>query len=313
MQKGYKSILFTGSAVLSTACLLMIFLSTKLDVFAFASEYIMHIMLIYIGLGLVALSFDQKRIMVMCLLSSALIAFYLKMASNPDLIIAGPSSDSRIKVSLIDLKACEGAESFPLKTIKENQAHIISFQHYNEYWNNLIQIQLYKTYPYIYKWHPSEEEGLAIYSSVPFDSSYTLNFDAVPNAVIDFNFENQIFHLVSSYFPFEENVAIQDKSALLDSMAAFINELDGHVLNLGHYNEYYWSRAIIEYRKLASLENSRRQIDWQQGKVPQDHIFHSDQLRCISLEELYTDQKIHVGLHANYVIEKSRSRSLTMN
>ncbi|NNE25527.1 MAG: endonuclease/exonuclease/phosphatase family protein [Saprospiraceae bacterium] len=270
-------------------------------------------MIFYIGIGLIALSLDQKRIMVMCLLSSGAIAFYLKMASNPDLIIAQSQTDASIKVSLIDLNNCKDDQSFPLKTIKSNQPQIISFQHYNEAWNGVLQSQLYLSHPYIYKWHPTDSAGLAIYSSIPFDSSYTLNFNDIPNAVIDFTFENQEFHLVSSYFPYSLNEQVRNKPDLLASMAAFIRGLEGHILNLGHFNEYYWSREMIEYRKLAKLNNSRRQIDWKQDKVPRDHIFHSSNLKCISLEEIFTTQKSHIGLQAHYIINRSNSKSLTMN
>ncbi len=279
-------------------------------VFQKSSEYAVHLMLALALFGFIFLSLEQKRLMFICLIASAFMAFYLKMASNPDMMFPQKTSSATLKVAHFNLTSFD-KENIDLEAlISEINPDLLSFQEYTPDWDQHIPMLLYKMYPYAYKLVRIDPFGMAVYSKIPLKNTKTFNYSDIPNISIALGREYNDVHIIGSYIT-PPNLANSKNSSEehLGFIANYINDLNKPVITLGDFNHVYWSRAIIEFRDKAGLSNSRRNISLTSLQIPYDHIFYSDGLECIKFEEIKDGRQNHLGISGTYQISPRRAYS----
>jgi len=313
---GYQPVQFVLSSLIIMGAVMCIF-TPNYFLFKLGATYAVHLMFAYLFIGMIFLIAKQPKLMFTSFACCAGLCLFLKSSANEDLILPARTDGESVKVAHFNISTFGNDYDEILNEILNTNADVISIQELTPDWNQFIENSLIsKQYPHDVSLVRIDPFGVAVYSKYEFTSVDTFyynnnpNFRNIPNlhCIINSPRENRKVNFISSrtYPPF--NVTAYDH--LREHMvfiAKKISTITGPVITVGDYNAVPWSKEIKEFRDLAQLKDSRRSYtpSFKEGSfmlfhLPIDHIFFSEELRCVEFENLYTAGSNHIGIEGTY-------------
>ena len=271
----------------------------------FKSVYVFapQLMFVLLFISFIFLVFEQKSLMIISLLTAALIAFYLKTASNNNLILPLENDTIKTEIILINLSDCDPENTDVLEIISNAEADIIAFQEYNRAWDTKLNNTLLEEYPFAHKLKRDDEFGFAIFTRKKIYKIGNFYYNDIPNLKVAVDNGTGKLSVISSYLPMEYKGEGQKVEGHLAKLTEEIKSSRYPVVVLGDFNKMYWSNELVSFMKLAELENSRRSISIE-NLNPDDHIFYTKRLECISFQEITDKSKKHIGIKGIYQLGK---------
>lgn len=277
-----------------------------IDFFKKTSEFAVQAMFGMLFLGFVFLIFNQTRLMFISMLACGLLAFYLKTASNSNMILPEQNNLPKLKVAHFNLASFEKYDDSFQELIFETECDIISFQEYTPDWDKYVSEKLLDQYPYAHRMIRADLFGMAIFSKKKIKSIEPFYYKDIPNLNITINSGLQDVHVISSHIsPSLLSSKVKSKEHLAE-VAAYIANLKNPSVILGDFNQVNWSTDLKEFRDKTELSPSRRGPS-SITEVPYDHIFYSKLLECIKFWEIKDEGQNHLGIAGVYQTKTSVS------
>ncbi len=313
---GYQPVQFLLSTLIILGAVICIF-TPNYFLFKLGASYAVHLMFGYLFIGILFLMLKQSNLMFTSFACCAGLCIFLKSSANPELILPAKTNEESVKVAHFNISTFGDDYDQILNTILKTDADVVSIQEITPDWNDFIKNSLIKKqYPHDVSLVRIDPFGLAVYSKYEFTSVDTFyynnnpNFRNIPNlhCVINSPREKRKVNFISSrtYPPFN-STAYQHLRDHMVFIAKKISTITGPVITFGDYNAVPWSKEVIEFKDLAQLNDSRRSHtpSFKEGSfmlfhLPIDHIFFSDQLRCVEFNNLHTPGSNHIGIDGTY-------------
>lgn len=280
--------------------------SPDASLISFVSNYAIHVMFGFLGLGLFFLIYNQNKLMLVSLACCASLCIFLKNASNTRLVLPEDNLHPELSVAHINLSNIDSLGTL-ISVIKKYDPDILSLQEYTPDWDIIVSEEILPRFSGIKKMVRIDPYGMAVLSKNEFISQDTFYHKNVPNLSTTIAHGDHSIHIISSYL-LSLNSSKRTKSATkshFSTISRYINKSQTPVINLGEFNMVYWRNEITEFRKKAKLENSRR--DYIGFRIPSDHIFYSEELQCTKFKELENAKSEHIGIMGIYQLKKARS------
>ncbi len=277
-------------------------------IFKMSARFAVQIMLSYLALGLIFLSFKSYKLMFTSFACCAGLCLFLKYTTNSDLALAAPSNEEAISIAHFNVSASDDYD-FIIDEILKADADLISLQEVTPDWGIVLKESLIEKYPYSKTVVRFDPFGLAIYSKLPFSNIDTFVCDNVPNIFGTLKLEEsnrEICFITSHALPPFYTSDYQKLRKHLRRIASFSNESDCPVITMGDYNAVPWSYEIQDFRSVSNLSDSRRGFfpnsngSFSIFQLPSDHIFYSNQLKCIHFEDMEHTEAGHLGVKGAY-------------
>lgn len=311
---GNKVIQFTLGMAIVLGALFCVF-TPDLFLFKRGANFIVQIMLAYLCLGMIFLILDQKKLMFTALLSCALLCMYLKSTSDQSIRFPSQNTNAQLSVAHINLSLSDDYAA-TMHTILTTDVDLISFQEYTPDWDGYLTEKLVDRYPYYSSMVRIDPYGMAIFSKYPLSDFDTVLHHDIPNlhALVDVDKDVRIHVFSARTVPpvnFEAYAVIRDH---FKTMGRYLSGLSGPVITLGDFSLPSWSQEIKEFKALAHLHDSRRDIvpASLQGslsllKIPIDHIFYSGDIECTAFQVLSDATSSHLGILGKYQMKEFAS------
>ncbi|MBT8218375.1 MAG: endonuclease/exonuclease/phosphatase family protein [Bacteroidia bacterium] len=290
---------------------LMVIFNAQLNILKWITNYGVQIMLGMLILGFLFFIFGQERLMFSSLICCAFLCLFLQRSANKHLVLPNPSIGSAIKIAHANLTNITGNLDMALEEISKTDADIISLQEVNFSLNERIQDIFSQDYPYMTR--PMKENdfwSVAVMSKSAFQGLDTFYYDGIPNihAKITLDNENRPIHIISAYLlpPFTDPLGNSFQEHL-DIIASKRRSLTDPYLVFGDFNVAGWYDEILDFREQAQLMDSRRGYMPAVNNLfgyPVDHIFYSDQLKCIGFEIIKDQDSQEIGILGTYQFDE---------
>lgn len=270
----------------------------NIEIFEQTSEYAPILMFAMLFISFMFLVFNQRRLMFIGMMATAFIAFFLKIASNDNLVLPQQNLLPKLKVAHFNLSSFNRQKTNIGELILKINADIISFQEFTPDWAVPLGSALKFNFPHSYKMTRVDPFGMAIFSTKTIQVN-TFKYKNIPNVVI--SVENQLggIDIVSSYIPSVYPNPNLKRQEHLDLLVEQVNSKTNPVIALGDYHSVYWDKELTKFTTQTGLKNSRRSTALSYFK-PYDHIFFSDKLECVQFDEIYDAQQNHLGIVGTY-------------
>ncbi len=201
-----------------------------------------------------------------------------------------------------------------------SRADLLSFQEVDQRWADQLSARLCELYPYHHVLVSSTStQGIAVFSRYPLQDVQTHVWADTPTLVgnialgqksttdSDAATKDTLVHFVASHAlsPRSEQRYLR-RNAHLRQVADYLRTVDGPVLAMGDYNAVPWNPHIVAIRRKARLSDSRKTITatypsrLQEGGIPIDYVFHSDDFACLSFQALQSGGSDHRGVMGTY-------------
>jgi len=235
---------------------------------------------------------------------TAILALWLKNASNNNLKLPITNEEAKLKVAHINLSNVDDELDNLTKIIADEEIDLLSFQELTPDWEPAIQQAVAAVYPYKYSFVRIDPYGMAVYSRFPFEKSDTIQCKGIPSMCLEVKKNGTLFHIVSTYLaPAFDKTGLETASAQLKRISKRVENNKDHLIALGEYNMVYWTQEIRDFRSTNKLENSRRDIAQGNLRVPYDHIFYSQDLQCVQFKEIISDSQKYLGILGTYQLK----------
>lgn len=265
------------------------------------ANYTVHIMLAMLGMSLILLVLQMRRLMFLGMACTFLLAILLKTASNVALKFPEVNHEEKIRVAHFNLSNFESDIEVLMDFIPTDSIDVLSFQEVTPYWEKKIITKLADQYPYYKSVVRIDPYGLALFSRKPFSEVDTFMVKEVPNLMMTIEKGSQSFRIISSYITPALNRKTQKLAEeQLKEIADRVVQSEKPVISLGDFNMVYWTHEIRSYLSKTKLINSRRDIMRSNLRVPYDHIFFSNDLQCVAFSELQDTLHKHIGIIGTY-------------
>jgi len=265
-------------------------------------------MLVLLGLGLFFLALDLKRHMLISLAGSAFLAFFLKTASNTNLVFPGETNLPKVTVAHVNLSSIAGDFDDLMAMVEDIDVDVISFQEFTPLWDKKLKDRLKGKYKHQKSMVRIDFFGMALYSKYPFVQQEIFNYNEKPNLLVGLNAKGMRFYLLSSYvLPPINRKTSEEAKGHLQKISDRINQISHPIISLGEFNMVYWSNEIRYFREAAQLQNSRRATSLNSLEVDYDHIFYSKDFECVFFEELRGKDQKRLGIVGTYQIKTDLS------
>jgi len=303
----------TLSALLVSVAALCIFTP---DIFFLkqGANFTVQIMFANLLLAMFFLVIDQRRLMFVSLAACGVLAYYLKGETDQSLKYPSKNENPHISVAHIDLSLSEDFDE-PMHTILLADVDLISFQEYTPLWDEYLANELTTRYPYRITMKRIDPYGKAIFSKYPLSESDTMNFegfDEIPSlhTAVLINDETQIHVVSTQTLPPVSEQAYERIRGYFHEVGTYIEKLDGPVITLGDFSLPGWSNEIKEFKKIANLSDSRRDVMMRSTanpifffNIPIDHIFYSRDFECTAFKAISGDNSNHMGIVGKYQLK----------
>ena len=264
-------------------------LAFKLPAFQFSANYAIQIMYAYLMLGFIFLVFDNKKLMLVCLFSAGLIAFFLKISMNSKLKLPAANKESKIRVSLNNLSDIDADEEKVFDAILKTNPSIVIFDEFTPEWRSLLDKRIGEKYSWTFSMPRIDPYGLLIYSNVEVINADTFYYEESPILKLFLKDGNRRFNLYTTYMkPPIDASALQHQQGQFKVMSTVIHYDTLPKIVAGYFNLVGWSGELQDFKSTNSLENSRNVYQLSihgQGRhlfdTPVSHILLSRHFECI--------------------------------
>jgi len=279
----------------------------NIEFFRKTSEFAVQVMFGMLILSFCFLVFNQTRLMFISMLACGLLAFYLKTASNTDMVLPQQNNLPKVKVAHFNLSSFNRYDETFKDKILSTDCDIISFQEYTPDWDAFISQELIDHYPFSHRMVRIDFLGMGIFSKTPMKDIQRFYYKEIPNIHCTINSGLLDINIVSTYIapPSIESKELKTEGHL-EKLAQYINQLKNPTITLGEFNQVYWTQDIKSFRDKTKLNNSRRKVSLR-SSVPYDHIFYTSQLECVKFWEIDNAVQDHLGIAGIFQIKTSVS------
>jgi len=268
--------------------------------------YAVHILTAFLLIALISLTLNAKILMFAGLISSGSVALYLKSASYDGLKHTTIAGQKGLHVAHINLSLVTDIESV-YEMVSDTSIDIISFQEYTPDWAAMIPSMIDSSFLYRYEDVRMDLYGKAVYSVIPL----TIATKSTPDSnslspVITVTLSANKMRLLTPYLtPALDRRSGQLAKRQLQELEKIMEKDTTPTIVMGEFNQVYWSRDILQFRKKAALLNSRLEVSPARLKMPFDHIFYTSNMACLSFEEINDKLGNHIGCRARFIIQKN--------
>jgi endonuclease/exonuclease/phosphatase (EEP) superfamily protein YafD len=308
-----KLVQLSLSALIVSVAALCIFTP---DIFLFkqGANFTVQIMFANLFLAMFFMIIDQRRLMFVSLTACGVLAYYLVGETDQSLKYPSTNENPHISVAHIDLSLSEDFDQ-TMHTILLQDVDLISFQEYTPIWDNYLANELTTRYPYRITMERIDPYGKAIFSKFPLSESDTMNFegfDEIPSlhTTVMINAETQVHVISTQTLPPVSELAYERIRGYFHKVSSYMGELEGPVITLGDFSLPGWSNEIKEFKKIANLNDSRRDAMMRSAgnpiflfNIPIDHIFYSPDFECTAFNAISGDNSNHMGIIGKYQLK----------
>jgi len=226
-------------------------------------------------------------------------------------VLPSYSSGSVFKIAHANLTNGEDDWDATIKTIYDQDADLVSIQEVNFQLNERLERVFEERYPY--RSSPMKKNdfwSISIFSKKPLTLLDTFYVGDMPNlhGVMSLEAEEQQVHFISSYLlpPFSDQQGSEAFRNHLDQIAVKRHSREVPYLVLGDFNVAGWYDEIHDFREKAGLMDSRRgymPAVSSPFSYPVDHIFFSEQLKCVGFDIIKTPTSESIGIVGTYQLD----------
>ncbi len=192
-----------------------------------------------------------------------------------------------------------------IRSAKNTDADLISFQEVNMDWINQLIDKLEADYPY-YAFVCGEVHGVAVFSRFPIDDIRQYRWTGEPTLTGNVLLNGHKIHFVSTHTLSPRSPErSRNRNQHLQKITEYVSKVEGPVLAIGDFNVVPWSRPILHMKAHTDLRDSRKSLsptfpaDYQLG-IPIDYILHSDEINCLRFDAIDSEGSDHRGVMGEY-------------
>ena len=288
----------------------LVVFNTQLGVLKWITNYGVQIMLGMLGLGFVFYAFAQERLMFTSFICCSLLCLFLQRSANVNLVLPAYSAGSVLKIAHANLTSVGDDMEMALQTIYNIDADLVSLQEVNFQLNDRIKEVFSDRYPY----HSSPMKkddfwSINVFSKKPLASIDTFYIGNIPNlhGAMSLEQEEQPIHFISSYI-LQPELGDEDFQRHLDQIVLARKSKSIPYLVFGDFNVAGWYDEIYNFKEQAGLMDSRRgymPAVSNPFSFPVDHIFFSEQLKCVDFDIINTPTSYSIGIVGTYQLKDS--------
>ncbi len=266
--------------------------------------YAVHMLTAFLLIALISLTLNAKILMFAGLISSGSVALYLKSASYDGLKHTAIAGQRGLHVAHINLSLVTDIESV-YEMVSDTSIDIISFQEYTPDWASMIPTLMDSSFSHRYEDVRMDLYGKAVYSVFPLTTATTSTPDGTSlSPVITLTLPAAKIRLLTPYLtPALDRRSGQLAKEQLQELEKIMEKDTTPTIVMGEFNQVYWSKDILQFRKKASLLNSRLEVSPARLKMPFDHIFYTSNMACLSFEEINDKLGNHIGCRARFITQ----------
>lgn len=246
-------------------------------------------------------------------LASVNFAIYLlllfKINSPIDTAYQLVQGNEQLKVLQFNILTTNLAHEETIQRVLQLNPDLVSFQEVSFLWADVLEKGLRSDYPF-YKVVRNREgsQGIAIFSKHPITDSKIHLWSGTVNIAgkIQIGTEEVNFLCLHTRSPTTKK-KWYIRNQHLNEAKEFIASKEGEFLVLGDFNTVPWDKRLLSFKSTTKLKDSRKKLTptyptWNPfiAQIPIDYIFHSDGIRCDSLEavRITSDHKAIMGSYA---------------
>ena len=271
-------------------------------------DYLVHFLMLLIFSGIVGLIISNKIVLYTSFGCAAILALFLKNASNSQLKNPKENKTENITVAHINLSLVTEVETVT-KIMNDSLIDVISFQEYTPDWANIIPLLLKNQFPHDYQNVRIDFFGKAIFARRPLYEQKIIQLTDIPELETKLLLGQDTVSVISTFFtPALDSKSKQAARIQFENMSEYILNSKHLQIVMGEFNQVYWSHDILSFRTKTGLQNSRRSVYPTTLKMPYDHIFYTNDLECFQFEELSDATGEHIGCKASFQYKRKRAR-----
>ncbi len=284
-------------------------------------NYAVHIMLFYFFAGIGMLFLRQPRLTFAFFGGCAFLCIFLKYSVKSEGIAhirdipsknrsTGPVEEyptSEFKVAHFNLTNASSPAEL-VAAVRNSEADLVSLHEVTPDWAVWLQDSLAGIYPYHHTMMDIGIFGVAIYSRHALGTVDTFNYQEIPNLRWCIEKNGNPFCFVSVHTePALNPYSLQRLQEHLAVVGEKVTSAESPVVVMGDFNAVSWSNEINSFLDQAGLMESRAGFipypftgTSSLFEIPLDHIFYTEELQCISFENLNGEGSKHLGICGIY-------------
>jgi hypothetical protein len=296
----------SGLAASITFAALLLVTGSSEGIVGLLQLYAVHVLTAFLLIALMSLALNAKILMFAGLISSGSAALYLKNASYDGLKHTAIAGQRGLHVAHINLSLVTDIESV-YEMVSDTSIDIISFQEFTPDWATMIPSMMDSSFIYRYEDVRMDLYGKAVYSVYPLISASKSSPDGTSlSPEITVTLPATKIRLLTPYLtPALDRRSGQLAKEQLQELGRIMEKDTTPTIVMGEFNQVYWSKDILQFRKKTSLLNSRLEVSPARLKMPFDHIFYTSNMACLSFEEINDNLGNHIGCRARLIMQKN--------
>ena len=290
---------------------LLIIFQPDISLVAILNEHAIWVIVFLIAIGFVSMFYNKKYLVYFSMLSAAILTFYLKDLSNENLVFNNHGNKKNaLHLLHINIFNVEESKTDLLNKIIEKDPDIVSFEELTPDWNKFLIKNLNHKYKNILDLNRLDFDSKLIFSKYDFIDKDTFFLSSHPQLDVTIFFRNNPVKIIFSYIlPTFVGDNLNTDYQLYDLAEYIKKSQNNNILVVGEFNQVYWTKRIRNFLYATKFNNSRHSISFSL-KNPYDHIFYSNRLKCVELEEIYDSKENHIGIEGFFKIKDPDDISL---
>ena len=302
-----RSILRVGNKIIAVILILLTVTAVfipSFGIFNNVQDYLVHFLFFLLVSGLIGLVIGNQTILFTSFGCAAILAIFLKNASNTELKDPNINDEIRLSVAHLNLSLITDVKDV-MKVLSHPEIEVVSFQEYTPDWGNIIPM-ISDSFPYSFKDVRIDLYGKALFSKYKIVHSEIIDHQGIPNLIVKVQKDENEFTIYSAYLTpaLDKNSKLMARHQI-EILEKIINQDKDNLIVMGEFNQVYWSHDIISFRNKTSLLNSRRTVNPSTFKMPYDHIFYTPSLECYYFEDLIDTSANHIGCLGSFQLKKN--------
>ncbi len=272
------------------------------------------VVLIYVSIGMLSALFDRRQLVYISLLSALVITLYMKNISNDNLLYSkNDGSLPNLEVCHFNVIDFDGDNTEIIKSIIELNPEILSFEALSPMLNKYLIENLKNRYAYnTFINRGGDIDSKLILSKIPITGVDTFYLKGHPQLKVGVSNKKMNINLICSNITpvmYNNRNSIQD--AQIDELAEYVlaNTDNIPTIVIGEFNQVYWSKSIRYLLAKTKFNNARRYV-YLAKRNPYEHIFYSEGLVCLKIEELFDNQSNNIGIKGAFVINNNNELTI---
>lgn len=266
-----------------------------------------------LGLGLIFLCINQSQLMFYSFSACGLMCVYLhsqtQIPLKPEIADASPI----LQTSFVSLNESIQNVSAVLEIVADKHPHLLAIHQQNlECLDSIAILLKEQTYRYHQFYLLDTEERIDIFSKFPLQQCHIIQIgptsSVIGKLVIPSFSGMQELAFIASEFAGTSYLGIDEYHRQhLDFLVEQSRKSNTPLLLLGDYEKAAWSKELAYIRQNGNLQVSYRWVLAQAKaekfpylRIPTQHIFHSNHLRCIDFEVEMLGSNDQFGIFGTY-------------